>query len=107
MTKLFKIYLGLNNPATNVEYCQIEIIKEINEIVDCGTIYVANGLWQGKKETTLVIEIIEDKNFSYDRIKNIASYLRKKYNQDSVLVTTQDVGVEFFNSRELKNEYRL
>ena len=95
MTKLFKIYLGLNNPETDIEFCQFDVIREINEIFDCATIYVASGLWQGKKETSLVIEILEDINFTYARIRNIIIHLKKLYNQNTILLTRQEIDCEF------------
>lgn len=101
MTKLFKIYLGLKNPQTDIEYCELEVCSLIKKIVDSATIYHTKGLWHGHLETTLVIEILEDEYFNYNRIKDIAKYLMNEYEQQSVMVTQSEVECEFFNSREL------
>lgn len=100
MTKIFKIYLGLNNPATDVEYCELEVCSLIKKIVNSATIYHTKGLWRGHLETTLVIEILEDKYYDYNRIKDIAKYLMNEYEQQAVMVTQSEVKCEFFNSRE-------
>ena len=101
MTKIFKIYLGLKHPITEVEYCELEVINLIKKIVDSATIYHTKGLWHGHLETTLVIEVLENEYYDYNRIKDIAKYLMNEYEQQAVMVTQSDVDVEFFNSREL------
>ena len=98
--KLFKIYLGLQNPITEIEYCELEVCSLIKKIVNSATIYHTKGLWHGHLETTLVIEILEDKYFDYNRIKDIAKYLMNEYEQQSVMVTQTELECEFFNSRD-------
>ena len=100
MTKIFKIYLGLKNPITEIEYCELEVINLIKKIVNSATIYHTKGLWRGHLETTLVIEILENEFYDYNRIKDIAKYLMNEYEQQAVMVTQSEIECEFFNSRE-------
>lgn len=100
MTKLFKIYLGLNNPVTDVEFCELEVMNLIKKIVNSATIYHTKGLWHGHLETTLVIEVLENEYYDYKRIRTIAKYLMNEYEQQAVMVTQSEVDCEFFNSRE-------
>lgn len=89
----YTIYLGLQNPETSSEYCELEVIEQIKTLFNYATIYHSQGLYIGGLETTLVIEIISDK-FTDNMIKNICTYLKNKYEQECVMYTKQNIGME-------------
>lgn len=82
----YRIYLGLNNPQTNIEYDKRGVINHIKTLFDYATIYQGKGLYRGTLETTLIIEIISD-DFTDDEIKNVCKYLKNRYNQECVMFT--------------------
>lgn len=84
----YRIYLGLNNPKTNIEYNKEKSIQHLKTLFDNATIYTAIGLFKNKLETTLVIELIQFDNFD-NEVKNICKYLKNKYNQECVMFTKQ------------------
>ena len=89
----FKIYLGLKNPKTKIEYCEIDVINHIKTLLDFATIYHANGIYKGDCETTLIIEIISN-DLSDFKVKNICTYLKNRYSQECVMYTKEVVNME-------------
>ena len=93
MTKLFKIYLGLQNPETKIENCELEVIDHLKTILDFATIYHTDGIYKGGLETTLVIEIVNN-DFNDFKIRNICTYLKNMYEQECVMFTEENIKME-------------
>ena len=89
----YKIYLGLNNPKTNIEYNPDAVINDIKFLFDYATIYQGKGLYKNSLETTLMIEIISD-DFTDDEIKNVCNYLKNRYEQDCVMFARDMINME-------------
>ena len=82
----YRIYLGLNNPKTNIEYNKLDVINHIKTLFDYCTIYQGQGIYKSQSETTLIIEYITDDIFDTE-IKNVCKYLKNRYNQECVMFT--------------------
>lgn len=82
----YRIYLGLNNPKTNIEYDKQDVINHIKTLFDYATIYQGKGLYKGTIETTLIIEIISN-DFTNKEISNVCNYLKNRYEQECVMFT--------------------
>ena len=89
----YKIYLGLNNPKTNIEYNKDDVINHIKTLFDYATIYQATGLYKNETETTLIIEVISN-DFTDSEIKNVCKYLKNRYAQECVMFTKDIVNME-------------
>ena len=89
----YKIYLGLNNPKTNIEYNSVDVINHIKTLFDFATILEAKGLYKNELETTLIIEIISN-DFTDSEIKNVCKYLKNRYQQECVMFTKDIVNME-------------
>ena len=89
----YKIYLGLNNLKTNIEYNKDDVINHIKTLFDYATIYQAKGLYKNELETTLIIEIISN-DFTDSEIKNVCKYLKNKYEQECVMFTKDIINME-------------
>ena len=89
----YRIYLGLNNPKTNIEYNKKEVTKHIKTLFDYCTIYQANGIYKSQSETTFIIEYITDVNFNME-IKNVCKYLKNRYQQECVMFTKDTIDME-------------
>ena len=89
----YTIYLGLQNPETGIEYCELEVIEHIKTLFNYATIVHSQGLYIGGLETTLIIEIISDK-FTDDKIRNVCTYLKNMYEQECVMYIKQNIEME-------------
>ena len=89
----YTIYLGLKNPNSKIEYCEIDVIEHLKTLFNYATIYHSQGIYKGDCETTLIIEIISN-NFTDFEIKNICTYLKNRYEQECVMYTKQDIDME-------------
>ena len=59
------------------------------------TIYKAIGYWQGKKEKSLVIEIVSDSGGAYVFINLICKAICGYNKQQTVMVLTSEINSEF------------
>ena len=84
----YTIYLGLQNPETKIEYCEIEVIEYLKTLFHYATIIHSQGLYIGGLETTLIIELIDNIDNKY-KVKHFCKKLKQKYNQECVMLTTQ------------------
>ncbi len=84
-TKLYHIYTE-NKNCKRVEHI-------LSSFLGGYTLLTSKGIYQGRMEESLIIEIVSDKNLEYFR--TIAQTIRFNNNQESVLVTCQDVDAEF------------
>lgn len=89
----YRIYLGLNNPKTNIEYDKQDVINHIKILFDYATIYQGQEIYKGKSETTLIIEYITADNFDME-IKNVCKYLKNRYNQEYIMLTKDTIDME-------------
>ena len=86
--KLTKIYIGADNSTKKLD---LELIKSIASSMLTGcTIYTGTGIWQGKLEDCAIIEIYG--TFNTDIIPELKSNL----SQDSVMVATSNMDVDFY-----------
>lgn len=89
----YRIYLGLNNPKTNIEYNPVDVINHIKTLFDFATIYQAKGLYKNEVETTLIIEYIVNEDFDVET-HNVCKYLKNRYEQECVIFTKDIVNME-------------
>ena len=89
----YKIYLGLNNPKTNIEYNSDDVINHIKFLFDYATIYQAKGLYKNELETTLIIEYIVNEDFDVET-HNVCKYLKNRYQQECVMFTKDIINME-------------
>ena len=89
----YRIYLGLNNPATNKEYNPVGVINDIKWLFDYATIYQGKGLYKNQLETTLIIELITN-DLNDKEVCNICNYLKNRYEQECVIYTKDIVNIE-------------
>lgn len=89
----YRIYLGLNNPKTNIEYDKQDVINHIKTLFDYCTIYQGQGIYKSQSETTLIIEYITADNFDAE-IKNVCKYLKNRYEQECVMFTQDIINME-------------
>lgn len=101
MATLNRYYIGLLDKDTKVQIIQTdEAIKYIsyyllNHYHDGATIYKAKGIykhnnWKRIEEPSIVIEMIDD-----GLIYNDVEYIKKYLNQESIMVTTQEIEQRF------------
>jgi hypothetical protein len=98
--KLIKIYCGRSKPDGSLihmtsinEFIQAEVATQYEGF----TIIHSEGYWNGKREFSFIIEtVVEPGVLSHHvdfRPTQIANAYKKKYSQEDVLVTIQDVVV--------------
>lgn len=82
--KLYRIYTEDKNEQLIIELC--------NEYFDAYTLYYTVGYWKGKRELSLVIEIItEDMPQKYGKVQGLANEIKILNNQEAVLITEQEI----------------
>ena len=64
------------------------------------TIIKANGHWMGNFENTLIVEICFEDNLyrgvePAEQIKTFCKHYNEKFEQDCILVTSEDIKLEF------------
>lgn len=96
--KQYKIYLGLTSQdGVKLDYDKaVKAVKELMQKsgLSGATCYAADGVWQSEQEKSLVAEFIQgDSEHMQDAVTTIAKYLKAIYNQQSVLITSQDIEV--------------
>ncbi len=70
------------------------ILKYINTFFDGYTLYKAIGFYKGMKEKSRIVELITP--FELINVKNdISEYIKKIANQESILITTKNINMEF------------
>ena len=89
----YRIYLGLNNPKTNIEYNSDTVINDIKFLFNYATIYQGKGLYKNSLETTLIIEIISN-DFTDNEIKKVCNYLKNWYEQECIMFTKDIINME-------------
>lgn len=89
----YRIYLGLNNPKTNIEYDKQDVINHIKTLFDYATIYQGQGIYKTQSKTTLIIEHITDNIFDTE-IKNVCKYLKNRYQQECIMFTKDTIDME-------------
>jgi hypothetical protein len=97
--KLTKIYLGrMRRDGTLISYFLIRefLAAEVATQYEGFTIHHTEGHWQGTNEPSIIIEILTDPcKYPVDfRPKQIANAYKVKFDQDCVLITTQEVNGE-------------
>ena len=96
----FTIYLGLNDKDTKIQKyddkLSLELVQSLakSQGVECFTAIPCFGVYQHDNgavvnEQTLKIEIMQDD------IKELISMLKYAFNQECVMVTKEEINVEF------------
>ncbi len=90
--KQFRIYLGRTQGDKLISQPNVEkfIRNYIDPVFDAFTVIDAQGRWKGKGEPSVVIEVITDET-QRPSIDAVAAQYALLFNQDAVLVTSQDV----------------
>lgn len=83
-----RLYIGSNNNTGILELEKIENI--LNTVYNGYTIINAVGYWNGKKENTAVVEIV-----NIDVKDYVIEQLKKELLQDSILVTITNLNINF------------
>jgi len=81
MEKLFRIHTENKNRA--------DIIKEVSKHFQGFTVFNAIGYWQGKKEQSLIIEVLASSK-AQSKIESIARYIKVHNKQEAVLIVKLD-----------------
>lgn len=83
--KIYRIYTEHLNKNKIIAIC--------NQALSTGgyTIYETTGYWKGQEEISLVIEHISCLPFAPERMKDIAQQIKDVNNQQTVLLTCQDM----------------
>lgn len=91
MHKRIKFYIGADNVTGKRDEdkaCQIVGREYVGF-----TIMLSAGVWNDKKESSMVIEAIEKDNFlSLKRARRVAELLKLELKQESILVTIDTIG---------------
>lgn len=89
-----KFHIGLKTADEKLDIHPSEIIEHIKDLVDAGTFYESKGLWKGETENSIIFEVVNFDKMSGDVTREtLKSELENKFNQESVLVTEEDVRV--------------
>lgn len=63
--------------------------------INCYSTAIQTGYWEGKQEQTLVVTVIDTTNLGENLIERIASLFASEFNQDCVLVTSEEIKYNF------------
>ena len=85
-------YKGYNWPIGHVRNIILSTLKNLG--ISGATLISAEGVWEGETEDVTIIELLD--NGGHNVLANI---LMKELQQDSVLLTSEDVLVEFINQK--------
>ncbi len=81
----FEIGLGFNIPGGGV-VDPAEAVQFIGTHLKGATIYPTQGLWEGARENSFIINVIDTENRGSWYYENLALRLKARYHQDSVLL---------------------
>ena len=100
MKYITKIYLGHITCDKKTQFTEIEVSAFIDIAlskfkIEGATLYDATGYWKGDVEPCTVIEIIHDDSAVTISIRDAALFLKRFLHQESVLVVTQEAGIDF------------
>jgi len=93
-------YIGLTTKGGAI-LKEVETIERVVKFlklrgVDCFSTSINTGFWEGKREQTLVITLIDSGcDFGERSIEEIASQFAKEFNQDCVLCTIEEIKYNF------------
>lgn len=73
---------------------RVNNILKLNQI-DCYSLGLQTGYWQGKQEQTLVVTVIDTENLGENLVEKIAHIFATQFNQDCVLVTSEEIRYNF------------
>ena len=103
MSKMFNVFVGLNDKDTKIQEVEtdkaLEIVKSLCwEMFEGATVSIAFGLYKhdnGDKvtENTIRIELMTDDT---DKIKTLVNELKRIFNQESIMVTIINPDVCFW-----------
>jgi hypothetical protein len=85
-------YHGYNWPIGHVRNTILGALKALD--ISGATLISAEGVWEGETEDVTIIELLDNGGHNV-----LAKALMKELQQDSVLVTTEDVLVEFISQQ--------
>lgn len=74
---IHRLYIGTGDTST--------VRRIVARYVEGATVWSATGIWRGESELSTVVEIIGADNRPYHHIRNLATELRKAFDQESVL----------------------
>lgn len=98
-TKKICWYIGLTTKdgkplsagAITPKVCEILNSNNIN----CFSLSTKIGYWNGERELSLVIELIDTTNLGENLVENIGSLFASEFTQDCVLVTQEEIKYNF------------
>ena len=102
--RLYRFYLGLDTNGANIDARDVAYSLAANCFPHGHTIYEANGRWIGEvgiiDEPTLIVEwMASDERIATGNAHRMAQFFAGAYkdeaNQESVLVTQQDIEATF------------
>ncbi len=86
--KLYRIYTENKN--------RDRIEELVSQYYDGFTIFETTGYWKRNKEKSLVIEVLQtEPEGIYFNIRTLCESIRRENNQESVLLTEQEVWAKF------------
>lgn len=98
--QVLRAFCGLNGPrgddgrATDREALIVELCQKW--FPNGCTTYDGVGLWAGNgQERTVIVEVVTDKSADSDLIRRLASEYKMLGNQESVMLTAQELTADF------------
>lgn len=85
--KRVKFYIGADNVTGKVAL--VDIVQEMNKHFEGYTIFETRGMWQGKGENSVVIEVITE---DIQQVFAIRDILKERLEQQSILLTIDRIG---------------
>lgn len=83
---LYRIYTEEKN--------HLVVLERATETFDAFTVYYTRGCWNKKREASMVLEYLGF-NANLDLVMKFAKWVKAYNEQESVMVTTEEVQVEF------------
>lgn len=66
-------------------------LEELFNDIEGYTVYVANGVWKGIAEPSVIFEVVSDSLGMLSVLQTIAQIIRHENNQEAVLVTREQI----------------
>lgn len=100
---VFRVYCGLNEPRgdNSASMCQQRgeiVVRLANTLFQGFTAYDAVGCWKGETEPTKIVEVMcqqAELTETKEAVYQFAGCYKNLANQESVMITTAEIGGDF------------
>lgn len=99
-TRLHRVYLGLHTPDgghVDGHEATLYVAAYLKRVYDIDGMTVTNGIgyWKGQTEPVVIFEVVDDNSLPWEGLAGLATNLRNRYAQESVMVTKQSIVASF------------